>query len=152
MIELSTKKGAELVRALTMPDIEVGQSISISVVLDRDVVAAFADLTGDISPLHVDEAYGQDCEFDGNVAHGMLLAAYFSTLIGVFLPGRTALLAGLTVDFLQPVLVGSEVTVSVRVDRVRYGESCIDLVLLCFRGGETVAQGRAQVKIREKRA
>ncbi|MEO6340239.1 MAG: MaoC family dehydratase, partial [Caulobacteraceae bacterium] len=53
---------------------------------EADIVA-FADVSGDDNPLHLDEAYAAKTPFRSRIAHGMLAGAYISALIGARLPG-----------------------------------------------------------------
>ena len=75
---------------LTLADLEVGQSFSIEHCFGSDEVDAFAALTGDYNPLHVDPDYAAGTEFGDRIVHGMLLASLFSTLASSFclLPKR----------------------------------------------------------------
>ncbi len=128
-------------------DIEEGMSVHYTVLLSREAVNAFAELSGDISPLHVDEGFGRSSLFGGNLVHGMLIVSHFSSLVGVFLPGRNALLAGMDVSFVKPVPVGSEITVSAAVRSVQKGSRMIGLKLLAFLDGEVCVEGSAKVKV-----
>lgn len=128
-------------------DVEEGMSVHYTVLLARESVNAFAELSGDISPLHVDEGFGKNTPFGSNLVHGMLIASHFSSLVGVFLPGRNALLAGMDVSFIKPVPVGSEITVSAAVRSIQRSSRMIGLRLLAFLDGEVCVEGSAKVKI-----
>lgn len=136
------------VRDLGIGDIEPGMFASYDTVLGRAQVDEFAALTGDVSPLHVDPAYGKATPYNGNIVHGMLTAGHFSTLVGVLLPGRQALLSSLSVDFLAPVPVGEEVTVTGRVIAVQPASSSLTLNLTALHEGRVCVRGRAIVKVR----
>lgn len=47
----------------------------------------FRALSGDVSPIRVDESYAKTRGFDGVVCYGMLISAFYSTLVGTYLPG-----------------------------------------------------------------
>jgi acyl dehydratase len=57
-------------------------------------VAAFAAISGDFSPLHMDDEYARGTEFGGRVVHGLLVGSLFSQLVGMHLPGKQALYLG----------------------------------------------------------
>jgi 3-oxoacyl-[acyl-carrier protein] reductase len=97
--------------------IHVGDSAEFSHVLTEEDVAAFASLTGDFNPLHMDEAYAQKTSFRKPVAHGMLSAAFISTMIGMLLPGTGALWVSQTIDFVNPAFVGDTIHVTAQVRR-----------------------------------
>lgn len=79
-------------------------------------VDAFADLSGDINPLHLDDTFARSHGFRGRVVHGMLVGAFLSRVVGTVLPGPGALWLSLSVRFAQAVYVGDtvEITVSVK--------------------------------------
>jgi 3-oxoacyl-[acyl-carrier protein] reductase len=89
-------------------DIAVGDVVTIRRRIDADSVAAFASLSGDYNPLHMDAEYAQRTRFQRRVVHGMLVASYVSTLVGMHLPGRGALWASQRFDWRAPVYIGDE--------------------------------------------
>ncbi len=72
----------------------------------------FAALSGDGNPLHVDEEYATAAGFPGPVLFGMLTSALYSRLVGVYLPGRFALLQGIDLDFSAPCHAGEPLHVA----------------------------------------
>jgi 3-hydroxybutyryl-CoA dehydratase len=61
---------------LRLEDLSVGQSAEqVHTVTEADI-AAFAAVSGDTNPLHMDEAYAATTAFKGRIAHGMLGASY----------------------------------------------------------------------------
>ena len=62
-------------------DLEIGQSASAQHVVTEGDIAAFADLSGDHNPVHLDEAFAQTTPFKGRIAHGILSGAFISALI-----------------------------------------------------------------------
>lgn len=136
------------VRNLSLDQIAPGMFACYDTVLGKREVNAFAGLTGDVSPLHVDRAYGRRMRYRGNLVHGMLAACHFSTLVGVLLPGRRALLSHLEIDFARPIAVGERVTVSGKVSRVSRITSAIGLNLFVLCRGEICVSGKATVVVR----
>ena len=45
----------------------------------------------DRNPVHLDDAYAQDAQFEGRIAHGVLTAGLISAVIGEQLPGHGAI-------------------------------------------------------------
>ncbi len=58
-----------------MPVASVGETASHEVQVTAEAIDAFAELSGDENPIHLDEAYAAETMFGGRVAHGMLSAA-----------------------------------------------------------------------------
>ena len=99
----------------TFSDIQLGEFAVLEREISKEAIQAFAALSGDFNPLHVDEAFASKTIFGKPVAHGMLLSSYVSTLIGMHLPGPGALWTEQSFRWLLPVFAGDTVRVTVRV-------------------------------------
>lgn len=92
-------------------DLQVGLKHEFQVSISEEMMTRFRLDTGDTNPLHVDATYARENGFDGCVVYGMLVASFYSTLVGVHLPGRYCLLQGANVSFVKPVFVGDHLSV-----------------------------------------
>lgn len=107
----------------TIDDFEPGQHVMLSKTFTEDDVRRFIEITGDVNPLHVDEAFAARTKFGRRVLHGMLTASIFSTMVGMLLPGTGAIYRAQTLTFLRPVHIGETVTahfVVRSVDRIKH--------------------------------
>lgn len=95
--------------------IEVGYSETIIHQISQQDVDAFAALTGDFNPLHLDVEYSRRTHFRKPVVFGMLSASFVSTMIGMMIPGEGALWTSQSFEFLQPAFVGDTIRVIARV-------------------------------------
>ena len=122
-------------------DIEIGQWASYARTVTEKDIARFGEATGDMNPVHFDEAYAATTPFKTRIAHGMLTAGYFSAVLGTKLPGAGSIYASQALAFKAPVRIGDEVVATCTViakDRRRVTLACIATV------GETVvAEGEA---------
>lgn len=96
---------------LTFEEIQVGTGYTFTRVISEEAVNQFAQLTGDFNPLHCDPAYGKQTKFKKNIAHGMLVGALFSTLVGMYCPGEQCLYLSQTLKFRRPIFLGDQVIV-----------------------------------------
>ena len=135
------------IRDWTLEQLEPGTVASFEHTLTEAEVDAFASLSGDHNPLHCDAAYGRAAGFRGRVAHGVLLGALVSRLIGTELPGRWSLLLGLRLDFLAPTYPGDTLTVQGRVDSVHLEQRTVTIRLSITCAGETRLRGSAMVRM-----
>lgn len=87
-------------------DLSVGMSHGFDAVVTDELMRGFLAQTGDVNPLHVDREYARSRGFEDRVVYGLLTSAFYSTLVGVYLPGRNALLQGLSVTFNKPAYIG----------------------------------------------
>ena len=92
-------------------DIKIADVYSFVRTISKFDVLRFASLSGDFNPLHVDEKFGKKSKFGTNVVHGMLTASLFSTLIGMYCPGKNSLYLGQTLEFKAPLFYGDTVEV-----------------------------------------
>lgn len=128
--------------------IRTGDASSFERTIDEASVAAFAAITGDYNPLHMDSAYAVSTEFGARVVHGMLVAAYFSTLVGMHVPGRRALFLAQQLEFARPVRVGERIRFQGRVRRKTDSLRMLDLDVSAVNSAEQeVVRGRLQVKV-----
>lgn len=94
----------------SIDDFEPGQHATFTKTFTEDDVQRFIAITGDVNPLHVDDAFAAGTRFGGRVLHGMLTASIFSTMVGMLLPGTGAIYRSQTISFLRPVYLGETVT------------------------------------------
>ena len=99
----------------TFDEIDIGLEKSFSVTITESMVEHFAELSGDYSPIHMDNDYAKTTSFGKRVVHGMLLASFLSRIDGRYLPGKHALYFSQSVDFRNPCFIGDVVTVSSQV-------------------------------------
>ena len=91
-----------------------GQSESFRVTVTKELEDSFRMMTGDVNPLHLNDDFAQEVgngKFRSHVTFGMLTASFYSTLIGVYLPGKYSLIHSLDIKFQKPVFMGDELTV-----------------------------------------
>jgi 3-hydroxybutyryl-CoA dehydratase len=92
-------------------DLIVGMSAQFKRKIDCGMISSFANLSGDVNPLHIDPDYARRSGFKNQVAHGMLCSSLFSELIGVHLPGENCLLTDISVMYSKPIYIDDEVTI-----------------------------------------
>ena len=93
-------------------DLAIGMKAQFEVDLTPDLMTTFASLSGDLNPLHVDDGFAKAAGFPGRVVYGLLTSSFYSTLVGVHLPGKYALLDGIDIEFKSPAYIGDHLTVS----------------------------------------
>lgn len=109
-------------RARWFEEFRAGQVFETgSRVIDDAAIAAFAAVSGDDNPLHVDEAYARTTALGGRVAHGLLGLSVASGLVGALglTRGTLVALVGASCEFVRPIRPGTEVRVRVRVESCR---------------------------------
>lgn len=132
---------------LSYQEIVIGKIYEFNRTISRDDILAFAKLTGDFNPLHVDEYFGKNSNFKQNIVHGMLVGSLFSTLVGMYCPGKNSLYLGQTLNFKQPVYIGDTLVVRGMVLAKNDSINLVTLKTEVCRGNEVVVTGEAKVKV-----
>ena len=128
-----------------LEDINVGEAAEIAhTVTDADI-HAFAAVSGDNNPAHLDDAYAAGTLFKTRIAHGMLSAAYISAVLGTRLPGPGAIYISQTLNFKRPVRIGDEVVTRVTVSAIDTARARVTLATVCEVAGKAVLEGEAVV-------
>jgi 3-hydroxybutyryl-CoA dehydratase len=133
------------VSGLFLEDLAVGRSAERSHVVTAADIDAFARLTGDTNPVHLDAAYAAQTRFAGRVAHGMLSASFISAVLGNDLPGPGSIYLSQTLRFRAPVRIGDEVTARAEVAEINAVRGRVILKTVCTVAGEIVVDGEAVV-------
>jgi phosphate acetyltransferase len=127
--ELHIGRSAEMTRTLTLPDIQ-----------------AFAVVSGDHNPAHLDEAYAQASIFGGVIAHGMWEGALVSSVLGTVFPGPGTIYLEQTLRFSRPVRVGDTLTIRLTVTDRDEGKKRVSLdCSVTNQRGEVTLTGQARV-------
>ena len=85
--------------------IEKGQVYTHDFKFSQAEVAAFAQVTGDNNPVHLDPAYAAKTFFKKPIMHGMLGASLFSKVFGTLFPGEGTIYLKQSLSFLKPMYV-----------------------------------------------
>ena len=99
-------------------DINVGLEESFSVRVNSEKLDKFLKISGDINPLHTDAEYSKSKGFSDRVVYGMLTSSFFSTLVGVYLPGKYCILQGVDIQFSTPVYIDDILTITGKVSYI----------------------------------
>ena len=135
-------------KVLKFDQIPVGYEAKITHLITQEDVDAFAALTGDFNPLHVDQDFARQTLFQKPVVHGMLSASFISTLIGTALPGSGALWSSQMLEFNKPAYVGDQVSVISKV--IQKSPATQSLVLdtrILNQHGDVLISGKSIVKL-----
>jgi acyl dehydratase len=127
--------------------IEPGKKYTFSFCLTQSDVDAFATVTGDKNPIHLDEAYAANTPFKKPIIHGMFGAAIFSRVFGTTFPGEGTIYMKQTIAFQKPMFVGVDYDAVFEVKEIIEGKhrALISTNIIEKESGQIVTTGEAFV-------
>lgn len=130
-------------RLTTFDDLEIGQTALLRKTITQKDLSHFIAITEDTNPLHVDDDFARQTFFGQRIAHGMLSASLFSTLVGMHLPGIGAIYKSQSLVFLGPVFIGDTLTAGFEILSIdRQAEEIRMKSWIENQRGETVVKGK----------
>lgn len=133
-----------------MPSLKPGDQASRITTITDEMIRAFAELTGDANPVHLDDDYAAGTRFGRRIAHGMIAAGLISATLANELPGPGTVYLSQTLQFKAPVYPGDTITTSVEVQSVRPDKPIATLRTVCRNQQDAIVlEGEAVVLVRE---
>ncbi len=133
-----------MVQDIPFADLKIGDKASMSKTVSEYDVYAFAGITGDYNPVHIDAEYAKTTMFEERIAHGMLSAGFISAVIGTALPGANSIYMGQELTFKAPVKIGDTVTATVEViEKIEAKKRVILRTTVTNQDGVLVVDGKA---------
>ena len=142
--ELQEQSGA--LAAQEPVKLELGATASVTKQVTEMDIVAFAQLSGDVNPVHLNDAYAAQTRFKKRIAHGMLSAGLVSAVLGTKLPGPGTVYLSQNLKFRAPVQVGDEVKATATVVAQKEGKPIYTLETICTnQDGVVVLEGEAVI-------
>ncbi|HEV7891466.1 MAG TPA: SDR family oxidoreductase [Pyrinomonadaceae bacterium] len=95
----------------TAEDLHTGLKVAYEQEIAEEDVLAYARLTGDRNPLHVDADYARASNYEGRIVHGAYQVGLASALLGMRLPGQRVLLGSINSRFPAPLYFPTRVKI-----------------------------------------
>lgn len=131
---------------MTIQEMKIGDSASVSKTVSETDVYLFAGITGDFNPAHVNAVEADGGMFHGRIAHGMLSLGFVSAVLGVHLPGPGSIYLGQEVKFTKPVYIGDTITATGTVKEIMLEKNIVKLDTTCTnQKGDVVIKGTATI-------
>lgn len=134
-------------KELSFEEINIGNTASFSRTWTEEDVIAFANLSGDHNPLHMDNSYAKGTQFGQRLVHGMLLGSLCSRFVGMYIPGKKCLYLNQTLSFKKPVFIGDTVEVIGTVISKSEVTKILSISIVMKKDDELVVEGEAKVQV-----
>ena len=129
-------------------NLKIGDKFSTSKQITDQVVRAFAELSGDYNPIHLDEEFAKTTRFGRRIAHGMISGALISAVLGYELKDRKIVYLSQTLRFTAPVYIDDTVTATATIKDIRADKPVVTIETTCTnQNGETVVTGEGKIMI-----
>jgi len=114
-------------------------------------VKQFAEIVGDLNPVHLDAEFAEKTFFKKRIVHGAFLGGLISKVLGMDFPGQGTVYISQNSVFKRPVYVDTVVSVEVKVTQVIGEKRRLVLDTNIFNSnGEVCVAGSATVWLPEK--
>ena len=135
-------------KSVSFNDLFVGMSCEIVKSFSQEDVKAFAELSMDSNPIHLDKAYSHNSLFKQNLVHGFLVGSLFSAIIGTRMPGAGSIYLNQTMAFRKLVFWDQSVRAVVTVEKLFPEKQRVLLVTNCYDTANNILiEGTALVKV-----
>lgn len=128
-------------------DIEIGDSACLAKTISEYDVYAYAGISRDFNPIHVNSEYAKGTIFKERIAHGLLSAGLISAVLGTRLPGANSIYISQELIFKAPVKIGDTITAKVEViEKIDLKKRLILRTTVENQDGTIVIDGKAMIQ------
>ena len=129
-------------------NLKVGDSFSTVREVTDELIRAFAEVSGDHNPIHLDEEFAVRTRFGKRIAHGMLSGAFISAVLGNEFSERRIVYMSQTMRFTAPVFIGDIIRTTATVTHIREDKGIVTLETTCTKqDGAVTLTGESVVMI-----
>ena len=127
-------------------DLKVDQIEKFKVSISELMMKNFRKISGDLNPLHFNKNFAIKRNFKDKVVFGLLVSSFYSKLVGVYLPGKYALLNSIDIDFLKPVYVKDKLCIEGKIEKLDKRFKIINIKSRIIRDNNDLVS-RANIKV-----
>jgi len=127
-------------------DMYIGLEQSFNKKITSDMMNKFLEISDDINPLHLDTEYARKAGFPERIVYGLLSSSFYSTLVGVYLPGKYCILQGIDIHFLKPIFINDDLTIAGKVNYINEAYKQIEIKAFML-NQKKIKVSRATIKV-----
>lgn len=120
---------------------------SASHLITDEKIRAFAKISEDYNPIHLDDNYAKNSRFGKRLAHGAMVSSFFSSLFAMKLPGPGSIYVSQDTKYKKPVFIDDTVLVEIEVVDIDLERSRVYFSTTCFVDDVEVLSGKAEIYV-----
>lgn len=136
-----------MINSKAIKDIAVGMKASSTHRVTDEKIRAFASVSEDFNPIHLDADYALNTRFGKRIAHGAMLASFISSLFAMKLPGPGCIYISQNTVFKKPVYINDEVIAEIEITSIDELKKRVFFSTLCYVNDQIVLEGTAEIYI-----
>lgn len=136
-----------ILSSIPIEKIQIGMRASYSQTITDADIKAYASLSGDHNPVHVNQEYAEESRYGRRLAHGLMSVGFFSALFGMRLPGPGCVYVSQSIKFKRPVYIDDTVTAVAEVTDVCIEKKRVFFSTTCYVKNKVVISGDAEIYI-----
>jgi len=136
-----------ILTSIPIEKIQIGMRVSYSQTITDADIKAYAGLSGDHNPVHVNQEYAEESRYGRRLAHGLMSVGFFSALFGMRLPGPGCVYVSQNIQFKRPVYIDDTVTAIAEVTDVCLKKKRVFFSTHCYVKNKIVISGDAEIYI-----
>jgi 3-hydroxybutyryl-CoA dehydratase len=134
-------------KTIPIEEIKIGDSAEVLKIISYDMVRAFAKISGDFNPIHLNENYASKSRYKKRIIHGLIATSLFSGLFGTKLPGEGCVYMSQNIVFKRPIYIGDSVTARVEVVAIDKKKKILLFSTRCLVKGKTMIDGESKISV-----
>lgn len=128
--------------------LKIGDKFTNNRLVTDELIRAFAEVSGDYNPIHLDEEFARNTRFGKRIAHGMLSGAFISAVLGNEFKDLKIIYLSQTMKFTAPVFIGDTVTTTATIINIREDKNIVTCKTVCTnQNGEILVTGESKIMI-----
>ena len=136
---------------VSIEEIQEGMEVSYSQTITDADIKAFAGISGDRNPVHMDEEYAAESRYKRRIVHGLLPTSFFSALFGTKIKGEGCVYVSQSLKFKRPIYIDDTVIASITVTKIDLLQNRVFFKTICKVKNKIVIDGEAEIFIPQQR-
>jgi len=129
-------------------NLRIGQSSFFKIKIKKELIKKFVSISKDYSKIHISKKFANQHGFRDKIGHGMILGAFYSRLIGIYLPGKFSLLISMNIKFNKPIYLNDVIFIKGKIIHLNKSYRVVTIKIIATNQLKNkVSEAKALVKL-----